>query len=418
MPKVAKKRDAADAVHPYKKPKFAFASPKKAGKVGQAANTPGTTTKAPSASEGGMRAPSLQASNPDYKQKKFNNFHKWTPESMANHLEHTVEEKDGKKVTKLGKLVKAKTWVNSRGETVQPKQAWKLDQYGKDGLYFDGLMKVYQVYNNTDTPGNTSKLTFRAHFVTEEGQIDDEAILNFKTFVDSFQQWAYENRDNLPWQWSKGAKNIAKKMKEIAQETDNATFEQIMTEPKFQKYKTSTNEETGEDNYLNWEKEEIGLVVEGEAPPEGAVVIGNKFFSNRVKKNRAGLYYVEFDMNLDKYSDIVDAQTGDSISLTDITEGSIVRTRGVQTLYALNEQQIVGGVPKIPMGRDPKLVVIVMNPEGRKIQPDKSANRGAGSDGEGGSSGNNNNYAAYQEQQNRDMAARMAASMGIRVSSA
>ena len=418
MPKVAKKRDAADAVHPYKKPKFAFGSPKKAGKAEQAANTPGTATKAPSSGEGGMRVPSLQASNANVKQKRFNNFRKWTPESMANYLEHTVEEKDGKKVAKLGKLVKSKAWVNKRGEEVKPKQPWKLDQYGKDGLYFDGLMKVYQVYNNTDTPGNTSKLTFRAHFVTEEGQIDEEAMLNFKSFVDSFQQWAYENRDNLPWQWSKGAKNIAKKLKEIAQETNNATFEQIMTDPKYQKYKTSTNEETGEDNYLNWDKEEIGLVVDGEAPPEGAVVIGNKFFSNRVKKNRAGLYYVEFDMNLDKYSDIQDAsKKNKSISLTDITEGSIVRTRGVQTLYALNEQQIVGGVPKIPMGRDPQLVVMYINPDGRNIQPDRKSAQGAGSDGEGGSS-STNNYAAYQEQQNIDVAARIAASMGIRVPSA
>ena len=65
MPKVKKERDAASAAHPYKKPQFKFGSPKKAaGKVGQAAATPGTTTK--SANGGGppMRAPSLQAANP------------------------------------------------------------------------------------------------------------------------------------------------------------------------------------------------------------------------------------------------------------------------------------------------------------------------------------------------------------------
>ena len=94
-----------------------------------------------------------------------------------------------------------------------------------------------------------------------------------------------------------------------------------------------------------------------------------------------------------------------------------MRTRGVQTLYALNEQQIVGGVPKIPMGRDPQLVVMYMNPEGRNIQPDRKSTQAAGSDGEGGSS-STNNYAAYQEQQNIDVAARIAASMAIRVLSA
>ena len=124
-------------------PQFKFGSagsPKKAGKVGQAA-TPGTTTKADSA----MRAPSLQASNPKHKHKKFNNFALWTVAMVANFLGFSVEEKDGKKVPKVEKLVKAKSWTNNRGEAVQPKQPWKLNQYGKDGLYFDALLKIFQV---------------------------------------------------------------------------------------------------------------------------------------------------------------------------------------------------------------------------------------------------------------------------------
>ena len=143
------------------------------------------------------------------------------------------------------------------------------------------------------------------------------------------------------------------------------------------------------------------------------MVIGNQFFSNRVKKDREGNYYAEFDMNLDKYDDVVDATTTPHvpINLTDITEGSLVRTRGIQTLYALNEQQIVGGVPKLPMGRNPKLEVLFMNPEGRKIQPDKSAGGGNSSDG-GGSLGDNSGYAAYHEEQTNSLAARMAANFG------
>lgn len=406
MPKVAKKASgAADTAHPYKKPQFKFGSPKKtAGKVGQAA-TPGTTTKAANTGGAdGMRAPSLQAANPNHKHKRHNSFVPWTTDMIASWLGYDADTK------KVEKLVKAKSWTNQRGETVQPKQAWKLEQYGKDGLYFDALLKIYQVYNNTDTPGNRKKLTFRAYFVNEDGDVDHDAIKKFKSFVDSFQQWAYDNRDNLPWQWSKG-KSIAEKLKEIAAKTDNATFEQIMTDPKWQKYKTKTNEDTGDDIYLNWDKEEIGTVVDGEAPPAEAVVIGNQFFSNRVKKDRQGNYYVEFDMNLDKYDDVVDATSPEhkSINLTDITEGSIVRTRGIQTVYALNEQQIVGGVPKLPMGRAPKLEVLFMNPDGRKIQPDKSAAGGSSSGSE--SSGDSSGYAAYHEQQTNSLAARMAARM-------
>ena len=406
MPKVARKPSgAADTAHPYKKPQFKFASPKKAaGKVGQAAATPGTTTKS-AGSPSAMRAPSLHAPNKNHNYKRHNNFKKWDPDMIANFLGYDADTK------KLDKLVKAKAWTNQRGETVQPKQPWKLEQYGKDGLYFDALLKIYQVYNNTDTPGNRKKLTFRAYFVDEDGVVNHDAMTNFKSFVDAFQKWAYENRDNLPWQWSKG-KSIAEKLKEIATKTGNATFEQIMTDPKWQKYKTKTNEDTGEDIYLNWEKEEIGTVVDGEAPPEGAVVIGNQFFSNRVKKDRQGNYYAEFDMNLDKYDDVVDATTPEhkSINLTDITEGSVVRTRGIQTLYALNEQQIVGGVPKLPMGRNPKLEVLFMNPEGRKLQPDKSAGGGGNSSGNE-SSGDSSGYAAYHEQQTNSLAARMAAKM-------
>lgn len=420
MPKAAKKASsasatAAAAVHPYAKgaPQFKFGSagsagsPKKAaGKVGQSAATPGTTTKSANASA--MRAPSLQASNPRHKHKRHNNFVRWAPEKVAEYLEYTVEEKDGKSVPKVGKLVKSKAWVDRNGQTVQPKQAWKLNQYGKDGLYFDSLLKIFQVYNNTDTPGNRKKLTFRAYFVTEDGELDHEAAKNFKSFVGSFQEWAYKNRDNLPWQWSKGAKNIAKKLKEIAAETNNATFEDIMTDPKWQKYKTKTNEDTGDDYYLNWDKEEIGIVNPDEPPPAGAVVTGNKFFPRREKTDRKADTYAEFDMNFDKYADVVDATTPErkSISLTDITEGSIVRTRGIQTLYALNEQQIVGGVPKLPMGRDPVLEVLFMNPDGRKIQPDKSAGGGTSSSGDTSSG-----YAAYHEQQTNSLAARMAARM-------
>ena len=411
MPKVKKAPStAADAAHPYKKPQFKFGSPKKAaGKVDQAAATPGTTTKSANAGAAGMRAPSLQAANPLHKHKRYNNFALWTPDMIANFLGFDADTK------KLEKLVKSKAWTNNRGETVQPKQPWKLDQYGKDGLYFDGILKIFQVYNNTDTPGNSKKLTFRAYFVTEDGVVDYDAMTNFKSFVDAFQKWAYENRDNLPWQWSKG-KSIAEKLNEIAAKTDNATFEEIMTDPKWQKYKTKTNEDTGEDIYLNWDKEEIGVVNPNEPPPTGAVIIGNKFFSNRVKRDRKGNCYAEFDMNLDKYDDVVDATTPNhvSINLTDITEGSIVRTRGVQTLYALNEQQIVGGVPKLPMGRNPKLEVLFMNPEGRKIQPDKGAGGGNSSDS-GSSSGGNSGYAAYHEQQTNSIAARMAAKMAARM---
>ena len=409
MPKAPKKASsasaaAAAAVHPYAKgaPQFKFNSPKKAaGKVGQAAATPGTTTKAANASA--MRAPNLQAPNKTYKHKRYNNFALWTVAMIAHFLGFDANTK------KVEKLVKSKAWTNGRGETVQPKQPWKLNQYGKDGLYFDGILKIFQVYNNTDTPGNRKKLTFRAYFVTEDGVVDHDAMTNFKSFVDAFQKWAYENRDNLPWQWSKG-KSIAEKLNEIASKTENASFEDIATSPKWQKYKTKTNEDTGEDIYLNWDKEEIGTVNPNEPPPAGAVVIGNKFFSNRVKKDREGNYYAEFDMNLDKYDDVVDATTPDhaSISLTDITEGSIVRTRGIQTLYALNEQQIVGGVPKLPMGRNPKLEVLYMNPEGRKIQPDKSA--GGGNSSDGGASTNSSAY-AYHEQQTNSIAARMAAKM-------
>lgn len=411
MPKVKKAPSkAADAVHPYAKgaPQFKFNSPNKAaGKVGQAAATPGTKTKAANDGAGAMRAPNLQAPNKSYKHKRYNNFALWTVAMIANFLGFDFDTK------KVERLVKTKAWTNGRGETVQPKQPWKLNQYGKDGLYFDGLLKIFQVYNNTDTPGNRKKLTFRAYFVTEDGEVDQDAMTNFKSFVDAFQKWAFENRNNLPWQWSKG-KSIAEKLNEIASKTENATFEDIMTDPKWQKYKTKTNEDTGEDIYLNWDKEEIGVVNPNEPPPAGAVVIGNKFFSNRVKKDREGNYYVEFDMNLDKYDDVVDATSPDhvSINLTDITEGSIVRTRGIQTLYALNEQQIVGGVPKLPMGRNPKLEVLYMNPEGRKLQPDKSA--GGGNSSDGGASTNNSAY-AYHEQQTNSIAARLAAKMAAKM---
>ena len=160
---------------------------------------------------------------------------------------------------------------------------------------------------------------------------------------------------------------------------------------------------------MNWDKEEIGIVNPSEPPPAGAVVIGNQFFSNRVKKDREGNYYAEFDMNLDKYDDVVDASTTPHvpINLTDITEGSIVRTRGIQTLYALNEQQIVGGVPKLPMGRNPKLEVLFMNPDGRKVQPDKSAGGGGGALGDNAAGV----YQDYHEEQTNSLAARMAANM-------
>jgi len=411
MPKAAPKKHSADAitaVHPYAKSQFKFGSPKKAAGAVAVAATPGATATKPASGGGGaMRAPSLQAANKNYKHSTLNNFQAWDGDKMANFLQYTVENG----VPKVGMLVKAAPWANKRGETVQPKQPWKLDQYGKNGQYFDALLKIFQVYNNTDTPGNTKKLTFRAHFVKEDDprSLDHKAAKNFKSFVDSFQRWAYEHRDKLPWQWSKGAKSIAKKLKEIAAETDGASFDEITTDPKWQKYKTKTNEDTGEDFYLNWDKEEIGMVKPEEPPPAGAVVIGNKFFPNRVKKDRDGNFYVEFDMNYEKYHDVVDVRNNrKSISLTDITEGSLVCVRGIQTLYALNEQQIVGGVPKLPMGRNPKLEVIQMNPEGRKLQPDKSAAGGASSDG--GASSNNNAY-AYHEEQMSSLAERIAARM-------
>jgi len=416
MPKAAPKRhsaDAATAAHPYKQPQFSFGSPKKPGAVpGQAAGTPGTTTKTASGGAAKMQAPSLRAPDPNSKHKKFNNFPLWTLALVAQWLGCSTVEKNGKTTTQMERLVKAQAWVDRRGQSVEPKQQWKLDQYGAGGQYFNGLLKIYQVYNNTDTPGNTKKLTFRAMFVKEDATLDLEAMENFESFVLSFQWWVYENRLVLPWQWTKGAKNIAKKMKEIAAETKNATFEEIMTDPKWQKYKTKTNEDTGDDYYVDWDKNEIGTVVDGEAPPAGAVVIGNKFFSNRVKKNRQGVKYAEFDMNLDKFTDIVDSSSGESISLTDITEGSVVEVRGVQTLYALNEQQIVGGVPKLPMGRQPVLKVIYKNPEGRKIQPDKSSAQGAGSSG---SSYDNSDRAAYDRQQSSQLASRFAANMAAKM---
>lgn len=411
MPKAPKKAsnaaaNAAAAVHPYAKgPQFKFGSagsagsPKKAGKVGQAA-TPGTTTKADSA----MRAPSLQAPNSNHKYKRHNNFVRWTPEKIADHLGYTVEEKDGKQIPKAGMLVKAEVWFDKNGQKVQPKQPWKLEQFGKGGLYFDALLKIKNAFNNEDTPNKWNKLTFRAYFVNEDGETDHEAAANFKSFVDSFQQWAYENRDKLPWQWNK----IAKKLKEIAAETNNATFEEITTDPKWQKYKTRTEESTGDQFYQNRSKEDVGKVVEGEPAPPGSYIIGNKFFPNRVKKDREGNLYVEYDMNYGKYANVVDATTPErkSISLTDITEGSIARTRGIQTLYALNEQQLVGGVPKLPMGRNPVLEVLFMNPDGRKIQPDPVKGGGSSSSGDSASG-----YAAYHEQQTNNLAARMAAKM-------
>ena len=281
---------------------------------------------------------------------------------IANFLGFDVDTK------KVEKLVKSKSWTNNRGETVQPKQPWKLDQYGKDGLYFDGLLKIFQVYNNTDTPGNRKKLTFRAYFVTEDGNVDHDAMTNFKSFVDAFQKWAYENRDNLPWQWSKG-KSIAEKLKEIAAKTDNATFEDIMTSPKWQKYKTKTNEDTGEDIYLNWDKEEIGTVNPNEPPPAGAVVIGNQFFSNRVKKDREGNYYAEFDMNLDKYDDVVDATTTPHvpINLTDITEGVSCALAASRPCTRSTSSRLSAACRSCPWAANPKLEVLFMNPRAARF---------------------------------------------------
>ena len=58
------------------------------------------------------------------------------------------------------------------------------------------------------------------------------------------------------------------------------------------------------------------------------------------------------------------------------------------------------------MGRDPVLEVLFMNPDGRKIQPDKSAGGGTSSSGDTSSG-----YAAYHEQQTNSLAACMAARM-------
>lgn len=200
-------------------------------------------------------------------------------------------------------------------------------------------------------------------------------------------------------------------MKSIAAATQNASYSDIKTLPEHQKYRVHTDFETGVESYINANKEPIGLVEDGKPPPEGAIQVGNKYFTSRFKPNGQ----VQIDFNYSKVTEVVDAMSGKPLDFMDLTTGSVLKFRLQTSLYALPEQKIVGATAKAPVGRDPKLEVLWLNPKGQKINPDQKFLR----DKAQSASSSTNNYAAERnKEETKQLAATVAATMAAKMGAA
>jgi hypothetical protein len=343
--------------------------------------------------------------------KGVNNFPRFTVDSMAERLQAT---KDPQGKFKIETLIKAIPWTTRDGRVVQPRSPFKLD-HKVSSEYLDVAFKVSGFYNNGDVPGDWTKLTLKGVFFDPDSCAEDPvAFANAASFGHAFQQLLYDNRNNLPFVWSKGSdvgKNVAGGLKAIAAATNNASYDDIQTLPQHQKYRTETNFETGEESYINTDKEPICLVEDGKPPPDGAIQTGNKYFTSRCKPG-----HVVFDFNYSKVNAVTDAATGEHMEFSNITTGSVVKFRAQLSLYALSEQKIVGATMKAPVGQNPTLEVLWLNPDGKKINPDQKFQDEASA---GGASASSSSYAAERDAEaTKQMAAAMAAKMAAKMSGA
>ena len=205
MPKVAKKRDVADAA-PHKKPQVCVWFAEEGGATLSSSGHPGSPPK-----HRVRRMRALSEAECERRRKKFNNFRKWTG---GWRIIWSTPSRRRTKVVKLGKLV-SKAYEQG-GEEVKPKQL-VIGSVRVRIVYFDGLMKVYK---STTTPTRATPQSSRsASLCQRRGKNRRGGDASNRSSLSS----SGRTRTATICPGSGQGLKILPKALEIAQETNNAT---------------------------------------------------------------------------------------------------------------------------------------------------------------------------------------------------